>query len=188
MRLVVWVDGRADMTNELAFDRYLRRKRSGCVRRLEPSPHSQPLCVAPCAAPLCSCENAEPPCTDRLAPPSSRVCFHSSTATHEPSVVAAHEGVGRARDGSSCFLESRGALPPSALARSLAARAALLGRAAFAARSAQAGFGAAAPTPSPSPSPPPSPAAARAPYAVERGAESAEPEARGSAERAGLDA
>ena len=136
MRLVVRVDGRADMTNELASDRYLRRERSGCVRRLEPSPHSQPSRVAAYAPPFCSCENAEPPCTDRLAPPSSRVCFHSSTATREPSVVAAHEGVGRARDGSSCVIESRGALPPLALARSLAARAALLGRAALAARSA----------------------------------------------------
>ena len=49
MRLVVWVDGRADMTNELAFDQHIRRKRSGCVRRLEPSPHSQPSHVAACA-------------------------------------------------------------------------------------------------------------------------------------------
>ena len=57
MRLVVWVDGRADMTIELAFDRNLRRERSGCVRRLEHSPHSQPSCVAACATfvPLQKC-------------------------------------------------------------------------------------------------------------------------------------
>ena len=81
--------------------------------------------MSPHAPPFCSCENAEPPCTDRLAPPSSCWYFHSSATTRDSSIVVACEGVGRALDASSCFLASRGALLPLALARSLAARAAL---------------------------------------------------------------